>query len=211
MVKDKLISDIELRITKGKPSDDLELERSLISHWLDIIRDELVFNEIKRDLKAGKGINAAYLERELAKEATTEDDTIEEQDRYYISVSKTPMSIPKDAGIVKVQLTDGTPILPTTIRYLDVMEQLPYASPSFARPLYYRIDKKLYINGLGDNSAEDEYFNVYYIASYSNDEVAEDDDFKISDELLPALLDAVEDIARRERQSDEDLENDGIQ
>jgi hypothetical protein len=42
IIKDKLISDLELRLTKFKPHSDLKINMSLLAYWIDSSRDPLV-------------------------------------------------------------------------------------------------------------------------------------------------------------------------
>lgn len=212
MEKGKLISDIELRITKSKPSDDLELERSLIGHWLDVVRDGLVVDELQANYKAGSPINPVYIEKDTCKVLVTEDNLCEECDDFYLQLTAIPLATIKRNGILKVTLSDGTVVFPASILDLDVVQLLQFAKPTEHNIVYTHISDKLYMKGVKANSAVDILsFTVYYVASYSNGSVVESDEFRISDALLPILLDEVEVIARRERGSEEDLENDGIQ
>jgi hypothetical protein len=206
MVKEKLISDIELRLNGGIVSDDLRINRAQIGHWLDITRDRLVENE----LKTNTFVSSVYLttpDESLTISEETRSDL--ENPRYYITLTKPPLSIPDDGAILKVLTSDLEPVHRTTIEELDSLKRLHFAKPSQNNLVYWTRGQRLYIEGATERIQEDYTVDVYYIYSYASNSPAETDEFKISEGLISVLLDLVEEIARREFASDRDLINDG--
>ena len=53
--KEELVGDVELRLTRGKPSDDFEVEKLQIEHWIDTVRDVrvkeiyILYGELKEE------------------------------------------------------------------------------------------------------------------------------------------------------------------
>lgn len=211
MVKEKLISDIELRLSGGLVSKDLEIERSQIGHWLDITRDRLVAQELDKLFKKGEQPNPLYIEPEEAKVIQEENPSHLDDPRYYITLLKTPLYIDGDRGIVKVRTSDLEPVRKTTIGELDMIKNLAFAKPCKGNYMYWRAGVNLYLEGFTARMADEFTIDVYYISSYSENPPAETDDFKLSDDLMPLLLDLVEETARREFSTPQDLQNDGEQ
>ena len=65
VTKGQLISDIELRLTKGKPSDDIAIYRNQIAYWLDIERDNILTDILSDSIKKGNDIDPFYVESDL--------------------------------------------------------------------------------------------------------------------------------------------------
>ena len=205
MVKEVLISDIELRLAGGTLSDDFPVSRRQIGHWLDVVRDRLVREEIETTSE----VNPECWDSDRNLDILEEDVTNEENPRFYVTLSKIPLSTVGDRAVVKVETTDRQTIHKTTLAELTYINRLHFAKPSIDNILYYRSGIKLYLEGATARIASDYNIHAYYVAAYTSSSPAESDEFKISGALIPMLLDTVEEIARRESQTKQDLENDG--
>jgi hypothetical protein len=205
MVKEILISDIELRLTGGTVSDDAPISRRQISHWLDVVRDRLVRAEIE---ETGE-VNPEIWDSDMNLDITSEEIPNEEDPRFYVLLSKQPLSTINDRAIVKIETTDRQTIHKTTLAELTYVRRLHFAKPSLDNILYYRNGSKLYLEGCTARIADDFDIHAYYVSAYTKNPPAESEEFKISGGLIPTLLDMVEDTARRESQIKQDLENDG--
>lgn len=213
MTRGKLISDIELRLTKGKPSDDLELERAQIGHWLDVVRDELVKADLDSELSEGKPLDTFYITRETCISPTVEDlacvdDSIDE---YAYTLTSTPMHLHNDQGVIMVRTDEDDLVMPTSLIDIQMIKDMQFTKPSNTNFVYYREGDKLVFFGLNRNPINDPKFIVYYIPQYTAASPSEADEFKIRDHLVGVLLDSVEQIARRQMSTFEDLENDAQQ
>jgi hypothetical protein len=205
MVKEVLISDIELRLSGGSLSDDSRVSRRQIGHWLDVIRDRLVVKEIDERQE----VNSDYYEIDENLDIVIQEVDNEPGKRYYVELSKLPLSSRSGREMGKVMTTDKQIVYKTTLSELSYVRNLHFAKPSQTNPVYYRLGIYLYIDGLTDRIADDFNIHAYYIPSYASSSPAETDEFKISAELVPMLLDLVEETARREIQIEQDFENDG--
>jgi hypothetical protein len=86
---------------------------------------------------------------------------------------------------------------------------LKWGKPSVKRPVYYREDKKIILEGL-DYHNLDTTFIVYYFPTASSQTLTEASDLLISGELIDLLLTKVETMAKAEiLGTQSDLENDG--
>jgi hypothetical protein len=213
ITREKLISDIELRLTKGKPSDDLELERSQIGHWVDAVRDELVTAQLNKSLRDGKSVNPIYVEKIPCLEIQVDDDTCTTDcyDIGYIELPNNPLGLYRDMGILKVATNENLTVHKTSVTGIELLKDLPFSKATKENLLYYRVGKKIYIEGISKKITNLEEFHVWYVPSYKDSNITDLEEYKIDDEVLPVLLDAVEEIGRRQLGGQEDLENDGNQ
>lgn len=207
------IDDIMLRIYKGAgPSDDGELSRAQVQHLLAITRDDLAKQFLDTQIKAGAPIDSSYLERETSQAALSESesDVDEEDERLYVTLDKQPLSLIDDRGVVKVMTDEYITLYRTRIENLDVVKNLRYATPSSQNMVWYRDNRKIIIEGLSYKNLNKSTFIVVYAPTLASQTLTESSELKISDELLPVLLEQVENIARREIYgSVADTENNG--
>jgi hypothetical protein len=207
-----LIDDILLRVMGGNTSDDMQIEREQVAHWLAINRDMLVKAKLDEDLKNGRQLDSFYIEREVYKipeiEAT---DGIEDPDEnIYIELLKKPLSLNKDLGVLNVWTEEFIPVSKARIENFAWVQDLKYAKPSINHLVYYRLNGKIFIKGLTYKNLHLDNFIVDYIPSMADQALEETDDIKITDDLIPPLLEIVEDIARRELYGIQDQMNDGV-
>lgn len=211
MILSTLISDIYLRVYRGKPSDDNELPRSQVLHWLVTNRDQIVKEYLDSLIKAGKPIDTYYATRQTGLTTTSEDlpDTEEEDERIYIQLTYTPMSLVNDLGVFRVVSEDGVMIDRARSESIDWVKDLKWGKPSPKRPVYYREDKKIILEGLNYDNLETTYI-VYYIPTAGSQSLTEASDLLISGELVDLLLTKVEAMAKAEIHNTEaDIQNDG--
>lgn len=208
MLKGKFIDDCVLRLKEG--SDDAYLSREQVGFWLDTYRDAIVKNYLDDLISKGRGVDPYYFERENCLEIGEEDeDCVEPEDeRLYVQVSKNPMSLLDDKGFLQLTTNEGSIVLRSRLENITWINDLPYAAPSCRNLVYYRDGRKLVIQGLSRKNKSTE-FIATYIPSYANQELGEDQEFKIHDALIPQLMEMVEEVARREVYQPEDTANDG--
>jgi hypothetical protein len=213
MILSTLISDIILRVYQGKPSDDSELSRSQILHWLVTNRDQIVKEYLDSLIKAGKPLDTYYATRETGETTSVEDlpDTEDEDERIYLQLTNTPMTLLNDLGVFRVISEDGVMVEKARSESIDWVKDLKWGAPSVKRPVYYREDKKIILEGLSYQNL-DETFIVYYIPTASSQSLTEASDLLISGELIDILLTKVETMAKAEiLGTQSDLENDGTE
>jgi hypothetical protein len=209
MILSKLISDVELRCYSGTISDDAELSKTQVLHWLLITRDQLVRDYLNLVIQNGKPIPTEYQIREVH-EAAAEDlsDTEEEDERIYLTLDYQPMSLLNDLGVQRVLSQDGVQVLRTRSENADWIKDLKWGKPSVKAPVFYRDSRKIILEGASYKNPKP--WIVYYIPTATSQELEMEDDLVISDELLPDLLMRVSEMARQEMYgSVADNENNG--
>lgn len=209
MLASKLIDDILVRVKST--SDDAYLDREQVLHFLSINRDMLVKDYLDGQINKGKPIDPYYIERETCMSLQEEDeDCVGDCDeRLFILLSKTPMSLYDDKGVLTVTTYDGVQVTKTQIQSITWIKDLPYSKPTQKNPVYYREGNKIIITGVSPKNKSITYI-VSYIPSYTSQDLDETAEFKIHDSLIPQLLDVVEQIARRELYGPDDVANNAV-
>jgi hypothetical protein len=213
MLISKIIDDILLKVYAGNPSDDISLERDQIKFWVLTNRDSIAKAYLDKQINDGKAVDTLYQERETGKAIDAEDldDTEDIDERIFFTLTKRPMSLAKDMGVIKVITDEGLPVLKTSLERVEVIKDLRYAKPSPTNLVYYRTGSDINVLGVNTKNLTTTTFIVYYIPSLANQDLAETEDIKLQDDLIPVLLDLTEEVARRELFGVEDKENNGVQ
>lgn len=208
--KSELISDIHLRLSAYKPSDDTEIPRSLIGHWLEIARDAVVLGEAEGAEEVNvDAIDDFYLERYECSISQKEVSSCRKDCRYIISFPEVYFN--NNEGIKRVivlRLDDsfGNKMIKVTRDYADSIKGLDYAKPKSGNLMWYREQNKLIILGLDERAANNTKFDIFFVPSV---ETAEEDEFPVLPDDLPEILDYVEEIGRRALSLPADYDNDG--
>ena len=219
MTRAKLISDIELRLTRGKVSDDFEVPKRQIAFWIDEIRDAVVSEYLNEAVKRGAPVDPFYITREECKLIATEDvPCIEDEDdcweRKIATLSGTPLFLIGDEGMIHVTNNVGEEIHRVEHDDLNILRNMRLSRPSQSKLVYHREGQDLVIDGLSRNYGGRPKIRVAFVRSIRNWALADTDDYPLSDNLVPTLLDAVEEVAIRELAEEisfEDDINDGTQ
>lgn len=204
------IDDILGRITKGTGgSDDFQVERAQIQSWIVGNIDAVAKEYLDLQIAAAKPIDTIFLQKEACKLIADEDESCvdDEDERSYVTVTYQPMSLLNDMGIVRVTTNDGYYVHRTREESIDIVRDLPYAQPTKDHLVWYRENKKLFIEGF--NNTPNTKFIVWYIPTADSQTITEASDIKLPGELIQPLLERVEQIALRELGTFIDQENNG--
>ena len=198
VTKKIIIDDIILKLTEAHPTDDFTIPRSQISYVLDTVRDKIVGDAVYSDLRKGEHPNAIYIEKEAALAISSEDDgSVEAAIRHYITLTKDPIWIANDKGILLVQFSNGTKIERVGHEDLDVIKFLSGAASTFTNPIFHREGRKIFIDELTDIQANEITVHAHYIptAGYITDETAL---YPLDDGLRVSVSDMVVEILKEE-------------
>ena len=216
--KGELVSDLELRFTEGKPSDDLELERDQIAHWLDIAANSLLSDNLSKQITRRGDINPLYISVSSYRGASEEGlaDVISSNERYLLDISDISIlplrGFSRDYGVVRVHDETNKQLVNITYDDSDFYKHLEFACSNDDNIQWYREDTNIYLDGVGVNNATFKKFRVFYIANIDSSSLSDTTDYPLGDDLLPMILDIAEDIGRRQFvQNIIDVENDGKQ
>lgn len=211
--KHQLISDIILRITKSKPSDDLEIEPTQIAFWIDQLLPSMVQQVLNNKLINGGTIDPAYIcVEECVSPSLKLKDCVDCQNNVYICLKNVPLELYRDKGVIRVADEDGQWADKVTLEELDNLRQLRFSKPSLKNIKYHRVKGTLYFHGITSNTYHLFNFNIAYVPSQNVSALSDSDVVYVGDDILAPLADALEARLRRQMyQSDEDLENNGKQ
>lgn len=203
MIIAKLVDDVQLRLTGGKPSDDISLTKGQIRHWIDVSNKTLLPAWIKD--KNGGNVPTAILYPIKCLKPKEEDTCWEGCSNFYLELDRIPMTLPKDAGVHSVLLGNRA------IHRLESPEELSiYKNIRFSGnvPYYYREANKLYLfNHVVTPYSQ---YNVN-IAISDSEGLPEDAEYPSVDDVIGAILDNAEQIGKRQMKEIQDLINDGTE
>jgi hypothetical protein len=213
--KQELVSDIELRVTRGKPSDELEIEQDQIVHWLEVAANSVVADYLNKKIRSKKAIPPEYIQKVLAIQLAQETapSNIDDGIRHYLDFSSyNVMPLEKDRGIVRVATLSGKRVNSVEEEDHNMLEGLYFSKPARENLLWYREGDEIFIEGYGDQIVSAVKMNVYYVPVIDISSLADTAEVKMTDDVVAIVLDVVEDMALRQLGADfEDLQNDGTQ
>ncbi len=210
--KHQLISDIIIRVTKGKPADDLELEPRQVEFWINLVLEGLVKDMLDSLSEDNKSIPSFFVLKEGPKPLYVEQfDPVEAEDeRMYIELLKPVMEVSKDKGMVRVLTTEGTRANKTKLTDIDFIQNTEFSKPSIKNLVYYRDGKtRVIICGVPKELIDVVQFFVWYVPQANLECFDDDEELPISGDLLEELQLRVEEIAHRQMAGFGDVENDG--
>lgn len=191
VLKDKLISDLEMRLSKFKPHSDLDINRSLLEFWIDSSRDPLVYQKIvgERRPKQRNTIAQELIDEEAGLNVTVDANS----GKYVITPTNQIMQLPNDDGIVQIlNVTEGYPLIKTDYDEVDMMQYLLYAKPSDTRLFWYRdFQGNIIIEG-ADIGTQAEDLLLKYVRANWGEDTATTEVYPITSDLIDPLLDAAE-------------------
>jgi hypothetical protein len=213
MTKNALVSDIILRVTRGKPSDDLELEPKQVAYWIDLVGNALLPGFLNKNLTKGDSIDRDLVYRETCKAITQEDDphVPAVDDRLYFSICKEPVDLTNDAGILRVITNTGQRIDRITLEDVDIVQDLTFGRASSESLRFYREQQAIIVLGIPPSMKDSVEIQIWYVPKLAVESLKDTDEVKLPDELLDAIMDAVEQKALRQLYGFEDIQNDGNQ
>lgn len=203
-----MISDVELRIYAGKPSDDAEIERSQIIFWLETINKVLVTDYID---KAGqipneliRKIDCLVVKSEIG---TCTNGCVS---NHYIDLPKNAdgttldiLSLINDGGIVDLKKGDSPIYKLKSPNELRLNKNLRFSNDN---PYYYRVGDKIYLyNGVYPSYCR---LNMF-VATVSTNGLKETDEFPTVDKLITTIIDEATKIGLNELKGSYDIQNDG--
>jgi hypothetical protein len=204
---EQLISDVELRIYGGKPSDDAEIEREQIRFWLETINKALVTdyinktNEIPSDLI--RKIDCLVVHKE-----TTDCDGCNSS--QYIELPKNSdgttldiLSLRSDGGIVDLKKGNSPIYRLSSPSQIRINNNLRFANNN---AYYYRVDNKIYLfNGIYPSYCKLSLF----VATVDTTDKKDNEQFPTVDALMATILDEATRIGMNELKGKQDIQNDG--
>jgi len=213
ITKGAIISDIELRLTKGKPSDDTDVIRRQISHWVDITRDMMVSEKLTDIINKKGTVDPFYYASDLCLVPAKLADSCADcpnKDRYHVTLTRDVIWLPRDCGIVRITDDRGNNLAFTNERDIEIFRDLPFSAPSPKNQVAYRENRRIFIEELTESAITFFRYDITYIPKAEGQGLADTADYPLEDELIPELISQVTILGLSQmRQGIGDLENDG--
>ena len=211
--KGALISDIELRLSRGKPSNDFEIERSQIAHWLDISRDETVAEKLNAQILTDEDIDPFYVEKIGEYTASLEENVpLFCTRRHLFTIDSDILSLSEDRGIDRIVTNGGKILVQSTFDQIEYLQNLWFSKPSNENMMWYREGKKVFVYGLSDITLNKIKFNVFGVKSNVGSSLSDSDAYPVSDDIVDIVIEKAEQIGLRELYGElEDRSSDGNQ
>jgi len=213
ITKGAIISDIELRLTKGKPSDDVDVIRRQISHWVDITRDQMVSEKLTDIINRKGTVDPFYFESDLCLVPALLADSCADcpdKNRYHVTLTRDVMWLPRDCGIIRVTDDRGNNLAFTNERDIEIFRDLPFSAPTAKNQVAYRENRRIFIEKLTSSAINFFRYDITYVPKAAGQGLLDTDDYPLEDELVPDLIEAVTAIGLAQMNlGTGDLENDG--
>lgn len=209
--KSQFVSDIILRVTASKPSDDLELEPRQIAYWLDQVLNSVVKTALDDKLKRGDNIDATYLYPQYNVDVNMENNN--GSSVFYLDLDFEPMNLWRDRGIVRVANSDGLGLV-NRINFaeLDTLANLKLSKPNLKNINYSRIKSRLILHGLDQDTYAINNFDLVYVPlTKALDLLKPNDNIYVGEDLIPIIAETIVKMAKDELSGINDVENDSVQ
>jgi hypothetical protein len=208
----QVISDIELQVYQGAPSDEDELPKDQIKYWIGVDLNSLVATEINGKIERQEMVPSIYVRRASCEplEAEANDCGDDCLARISFELDDEILVINKDMGVVRVVTSENQQVLRASSETLDIINLLRFAKPSNSNLVYSRQGNLFYIEGLKEVDIPFEEVHVYYVPKQDIMSLSDTDEILVSDITLPMLISSVANRARMQIYgSDSDKTNNG--
>lgn len=207
----KMISDVELRLSHGKPSDDFSVTREQIRFWIDSLASTLNSDWIKKK-NGGEVPPQLILPYDcLLVQKETPICINNCNTRFYVQLPvnsdgtpKSILSLPNDGGVVQLLQGQKPLMRVTNIAQLQMALKLEF-SDGFS--YFSRVADKIYVfNGIFPSYCK----LTAYIASCDSTDLSDEDNYPTVDDVVPMILEEAEKIGSKQLNQKLDLQDDGI-
>lgn len=205
-------SDIILRLTKGKPSDDFEVDPRQVDFWIDSVKSALVAEKLEKDAMYGiESYITSFDDIEIKTEAIKGNDVGVNDKRRYSDLPGDVLSLGNDVGVYFVETMGGTEIHRMKPSDKKRFSLLKFGKPSKKNITYFRVNDKLVYQGGNSNLMDNGKVSMLLVLSNTLGVIGDDDVYPLPGDMIPILIEQAEVIGRRELELPQDLNNDGEQ
>jgi hypothetical protein len=209
----EFVSDVELQLLQGAPSDDSELEHAQIKAWGSYNLNQLVANELNEKIKRGEQIPAVYQVRAALEIPELEEiDGVDESDeRIFVEMDNDILTLNKDMGVIVVTDEEGGEIKKADIQTLQIFKHMRFGKPTLENPLYYRQGRKIFLLGFKPVDIPFSLIEVFYVPKQNLADMADTDEILCSDLVLPQVIAATVQTGKLQLYgTQQDTSNDGV-
>jgi len=185
VIKDQLVSDLELRLSKFRPHGDLKISRGLLAFWIDSSRDTVVVPKILQDLGKRNIIDSAFIDKEVLNVAADADSG-----KYVLTPTNPMIQLPEGRGVVQIIDLGASPnyaLIKTDYDEVDVVDNLRYATPALTRLFWYQDHNDNIVIHPADATSTQDFLLRYVRADWGSD-TALSAAYPISSDLYDPLM-----------------------
>lgn len=209
MTKKEYIDLVIVRITGGKPSDDLEIDARQVEAELNLAANALL-SSIQDKLQTEGGLEYVYgrFDGLAISEQTVSSNMDTYQARYYSTLPSAPTWLQNDMGLPVVETSGGVQIKRQKVTDQYLYKYLPHSSKVLS---YYRIGNKIYYTNIPEPFAQYGKVNIVIAIATTVGAVSDNDEYPIPTYLSQQLIDLTAERLLKQMQLPQDLANDGRQ
>lgn len=181
-----IVSDLELRLSKSKPANDIDLTYEQMAYWVDEARDMVT----KQYVDEAKSIDESLVlvVDDIAPYQVTTD--------VFIDLGIIPLDIKKNRGIIYVQDSNGDFLFNITASSNRYLKKMSFTKPAACTVVYTLNGTSLHLDG-GDALMANTY-TVGVIHSELSRIKLPTDRYYVAPSTLKAIIELAEEIGLRE-------------
>lgn len=205
-----LISDVELRLSKGNVSDDFQISRRLIRAWMDFYRAALIEERFKEE--GMQGLESFISPYECIDIESDEKECSDgcESVTYKVVLPVAVANLPRGLGIYRVETQSGKTIHRMRLTDKERFKNLKFGSPSRDNIAYWWVKDELLLAGGTDNFLKNGKVNLYIIIEDTSS-LDDEDEYPADGSVIPQILDYATKKGMQTLGMPEDEINDGKQ
>lgn len=194
-----IVSDLELRLSKSKPSQDLDITYEQMAYWIDQARDMVTKDYVDKS----KTVDSSLIMRlENLPSYDVNGD-------LFVDLGLIPLDIRNNGAIVYVEDDSGNFLHGSSQANRKFLSKMSFTKPSACTVVYTLNGSSLMINGGSGNPLTT--YNVGLVHSEVSRVKEPDDKYYIAPSTLQMVIELAEEIGLRELngQGFYDITNDG--
>lgn len=186
ITQEKIVSDLELRLSKSKPSSDLDVTYEQMAYWVDQARDAIT--------------------KDYVDEAKTIDESLimnvngaspyEVGSSVFVDLGLIPLDIKKNHGIVYVRNAEGEYLYNSSSKNSRFLSKLTFTKPSVCTVVYTISGSSLVLDG-GEGPLSTTY-DIGLIHSELSRVKEPTDKYYVAPSTLISIIELAEEIGLRE-------------
>ncbi len=198
-------SEVLLRLYKGKPSDDIQVDDRQVDSWLSRHKNRLLVLYSKQNGGDIPPVSAKRYDCIPSKLETPVCVSKGCHSRFYIDLPVSVLQLKDDTGIHRLFTQGGVEFFRFNAGSETILQHLKYSKPTEDRPAWYRIQDKIYLIG---SEIEGSLFSLDLVPSDLS-AYDENDELPLPSGLLSDLIDLCVQDGLQQLQSLNDLKDDG--
>lgn len=186
ITQEKIVSDLELRLSKSKPSSDLDITYEQMAYWVDQARDSIT----KEYVDNSKTIDESLVFKVDGAAPYSVGESV------FVDLSVVPLDIKKNHGVVYVRNAEGEYLYNSTSGNNRFLSKLSFTKSSACTVVYTIEGSSLVLEG--GNGPLSTTYDVGVVHSELSRTKAPSDKYYVAPSTLISILELAEQIGLRE-------------